>query len=517
MGVQEYAMAIGLDEAGAHFLASLPQDVRDTIIAEFDPRGTKDGNVLGRLLGFARAVWAQRLGLDNLQKQEAAALLRGLPEEAQARVMAQFDVSGTKDGNILARLQRFANDVASRYTGGWSSAPPMLGYAPAPPVRPLMQPAVVHYSSPPAVALVSDFVGRLGLDAASASFLQALPEEVRTVVLTSFSPSGTKDGNVWGRLFGFVRSVWAQRLGLDAGTVSFLKSLPEETQRVVMVKFDPSRTKDGNVAARLESFARSVASYPHQGARPPAFGQAGGAAVPPSVHMGATDSSSATPAALRDFTQRWGLNAQATAFLEALPEAVWSVVVGSFNANGTKDGNVWGRLFGFVRSVWAQKLGLDNTAFAYIRSLPEDVQVEVIARYRPVQPPGPEALAQLQALADEVLQLAAVGHVQQPGPPDVGLQAWAAPPGAVPHDGQEDLESFVRRCGLDQEALDFLRGLSEEVRAAVVSDFDPGGTKDGNVFGRLQGFTRSVEGRRKRLLEGPLPGRGGLRPRQDTY
>mmetsp|Transcript_31680 Transcript_31680/g.98628 ORF Transcript_31680/g.98628 Transcript_31680/m.98628 type:complete len:622 (+) Transcript_31680:71-1936(+) len=511
---EDYAWSIGLDEAGVRIASLLPQDLRDTIVAEFTPRGTKDGNVLGRLLGFARVVWAQRLGLDPVHKQEAASLLRGFPEEAQVRVMAQFDVSRSKDGNILARLHRFAADVASRFGndrggggGGKGGGAPALAYQPAPapaysppPQQPrapaLVAPAYAGHAQPyPALA---DFVARMGLDAASAGFLQALPEEVRSVVLTSFNPAGTKDGNVWGRLFGFVRSVWTQRLGLDAGVAGFLKSLPEETQRIVMVKFDPSRTKDGNIAARLESFARSVASSPHPQPWQPSYAPPAQPAYTPPVQPVAAQVAYAAPAeapkgnqaALHDFAQRWGLNAQATAFIRALPEAVSSVVVASFNANGTKDGNVWGRLFGFVRSVWSQKLGLDNTAFSYVRGLPEEVQMEVIARVAPGRVAPHELMPQLQAATEEARR----------------------GPQAPPAGGPEGLGAFAARCGLDAEAINFMMGLSEEVRAAVVSDFDPAGTKDGNVFSRLQNFARAVEGRRKRMHEGSHGGRG-MRPR----
>jgi len=523
--VSQYAQAIGLDETGAHFLAALPQDVRDTIVAEFDPRGTKDGNVLGRLLGFARAVWAQRMGLDTFQRQEAATLLRNLPEEAQARVMTQFDFSGTKDGNVLARLQRFAGDVASRYTGGWSATTPMgqmPGAARALPAaaQPVPQQMVPSYGTPATVSTgVAEFVGRLGLDAASASFLYSLPEDVRSVVVTSFNPSGTKDGNVWGRLFGFVRSVWSQRLGLDHSTVEFLKSLPEDTQRVVIVKFDPSRTKDGNIAARLESFARSVASYPHPAARQPALGPpvaapGAGAAVHHAASWPQQPQAAIPPdptTALRAFSQRWGLNTQATAFLEALPEAVSAVVVASFNANGTKDGNVWGRLFGFVRSVWAQKLGLDAPAFGCLRGLSEDVQMTVMARFQPQS--GQDLVSQLQACAEEVLRTENVAQPEEAWVDNTNTntntEQWgaAAAQVAVPQNEQDEMDMFVRRCGLDADAMEFLRGLQPEVKRVVICDFDPGGTKDGNVFGRLQGFVRSIEGRRKRQLDAVQGGR----------
>jgi len=510
----EYAASIGLDDAGARFLEALPPEVRDTVITDFDPRGTKDGNVFGRVLGFARVVWAQRLGLDKLQQQEASSMLRSLPEEVQARVLTQFDVSGTKDGNILARLQRFANDVASRHApaaivASRIAAPVRANLPPANLPATTMAPAACGTSPQ-----VSDFVARLGLDANCASFLSGLPEEVRTAAVTSFNPSGTKDGNVWGRFFGFLRSVWAQRLGLDGNSIAFLKSLPEETQRVVMLKFDPSRTKDGNVGARLESFARSVAGHPYgggswQGAPSPAPVithtpvRTPGAGAPPLWRGGDPNIISPGPSAsaLNDFAKRWGLNAQATEFLASLPETVIGAILASFNANGTKDGNVWGRLFGFVRSVWAQKLGVDAPAFTHLRGLPEDVQMAVMGKIH--QLGEGDALAQVKAIAEEA--------ANAPEEPWVPADRPMEELGGI--EGGDPVEAFVLRCGLDGEALEFLRGLEEEVRVAVISDFNPGGTKDGNIYGRLQGFARSVQGRRKRLAEGAALGPPGLRQR----
>lgn len=69
-----------------------------------DAADAKDGNVFGRLLGFARAVWVQRLGFDAGLRQEANAILRQLPDEGQAKVMSQFDASGTKDGAFWAHV-----------------------------------------------------------------------------------------------------------------------------------------------------------------------------------------------------------------------------------------------------------------------------------------------------------------------------------------------------------------------------------------------------------------------------
>jgi len=110
--------------------------------------------------------------------------------------------------------------------------------------------------------LLRDFVGRFDLDARSAGFVNGLPCEVRSTVVENFEPAvealGYEVGGVWDQLFRFVRSVWARWLYLDREALRRFKAQPEDAQRVIITKFDPSCTKDGNVAARLRSFTASV-------------------------------------------------------------------------------------------------------------------------------------------------------------------------------------------------------------------------------------------------------------------
>merc|ERR1740139_1033131 len=61
---------------------------------------------------------------------------------------------------------------------------------------------------------------------------------------------------------------------------------------------------------------------------------------------------------------------------------------------------------------------------------------------------------------------------------------------------EQDVAAFVARCGLASAggaAEQVLLGLDPESLAAVITAFDPGGTKDGNVLGRLRGFAAAVQ------------------------
>merc|ERR1712050_583746 len=65
-----------------------------------------------------------------------------------------------------------------------------------------------------------------------------------------------------------------------------------------------------------------------------------------------------------------------------------------------------------------------------------------------------------------------------------------------------DIAAFLARCDLDESAWSLLEEQSEAELEKVMTEFDPSGTKDGNVFGRLEGFVRSLSAREAR---GGLP------------
>eukprot|EP00927_Polykrikos_kofoidii_P044511 TRINITY_DN38457_c0_g1_i1.p1 TRINITY_DN38457_c0_g1~~TRINITY_DN38457_c0_g1_i1.p1 ORF type:complete len:738 (+),score=112.39 TRINITY_DN38457_c0_g1_i1:110-2323(+) len=549
--VSDYLKELGLSHEDTALLQALPDFVLETIMIRFDPSGTKDGNVMSRLLAFARPVWAQTLGFQGQQAQEAAAMLRGLPDQAQMRVMAEFDATGTKDGNVLARLQRFVAAVAERR--GLHQAPIL----PSPIVNTATRSAdhgVASAARTPATTIgrglrrsntlgslpngsvlggcpgtrsgyaIASFARRFGCDPSQTLFLSRLDEDIQAVLVSSFNPDGTKDGNVWGRLFGFVRSVWTQRVGLDAGAIDYMKKLPEEMQRLVITRFDPLSSKNGNTTASLEAFIRSRGSggcrqsdnlQPHHllGARQrtqpilPIKADTGvwgaqrnvqGAGSNQPMHVKEGGGSDRSCGALDDFVRHWGLNADAADFFAALPESVSSAVFDSFVVTGTKDGNVWGRLFGFVRSVWIAKMGLDTEETFFLRKLPEQVQAEVMVNFDP-QSKMARSLG-LEGYLHQLVEEAELGQQDlSASSVDTSIQKQTTRRSSPPqkHTALDDvvIDEFLERCGLDDEVVHILSNLQPDVLTAVVNDFDPGGTKDGNVQRRLEGFVRAVEAR----------------------
>lgn len=528
----DYAQNVGLDERGLDFLAALPEEVRNVLISRFDPSGTKDGNVFGRLLGFARSVWVQNLGIEEQGGiDQATSIMRSLSDEAQATVMMKFDPSSSFDGNIVARLVGFARSIATRLgTSAATVARPPRNQAPYRPTQPDGPPWRPHPAGSPvgqartqaqAEAIerakarvaarsraqnqtqpqflawnwnqgaqsfegedqsVQDFIYNMRLDEACGEFVAALQPDVQSVVVSKFDPSGTKDGNVWGRLFGFTRSVWAQRHGLEPDAVAFLKSHSEEVQQVVINKFNSATTKDGNVAARLEAFVQSVAkrvavdgeSIRNQ----PAIGAVGAPVtrrlVPQVVQKDPID----------EFVRRWSMPEDVADFIRQLPETISSTVLSSFTASGTKDGNVWGRFFGFVRSVWGQKTKVDRDTMQELRKLPEETQIRLLLQL------GDSSPEEICAAVQETL----LGETDDMG--EIGEMSVEAV-----NVGGGIFSEFIARSGLEEvapEVEELLLCLDPEVQNIVLSEFDPGGTIDGHVFGRLQGFARSLVARKQK-------------------
>merc|ERR1712176_764279 len=54
------------------------------------------------------------------------------------------------------------------------------------------------------------------------------------------------------------------------------------------------------------------------------------------------------------------------------------------------------------------------------------------------------------------------------------------------------ISDFIVQCGLDESATSLLQELEADVLEKVLTSFDPTGTKDGNVLGRLQGYIRAM-------------------------
>lgn len=551
----------GLDQSAAQLLDGLDEEARQRTFQEFDPSTSKDGNVFGRLEGYLRrfrrpravgnAIWrphtmdvSMAVGARSRSllpvgsptptahipvkvqqetttyaKQEyegdgtpdtstinhflfqcgldasAACLLDGLSEDLLHRVITEFDPTGTKDGNVHGRLEGYVRGLRKRRASE-------EGHARNVRTRPAAHAVVSAFpvgTTAHSVAqnpTIANFLESCGLEPSAGQLLEGLSEEALHMVVTEFDPSGTKDGNVQGRLEGFLKRVamhfrpvgsgsgvvawqpgmpeavgtWHQsaartttsvanrgvssscmaadpaiaafldHCGLDASAGQLLEGLSEDALQMVFTEFDPSGTKDGNVLGRLEGFLRRVAKKTSTAKQHPR-----GNVGPVSTHNGAVPACVAADPKVAAFLEHCGLDYTAGHLLDGLTEEGLSMVLSEFDPSGTKDGNVLGRLQGFLRRVYVRTSSRERPA----------LQAPTIGAQRTVVPFSHHALLARVALNPTIV-------------------------------------AFLKSCGLDGSAGQLLEGLSEEELQMVLTEFDPRGTKDGNVLGRLEGYLRKL-------------------------
>jgi len=517
-GLETFANELGLPLQGLGFLRDLPAEVKESIIGNFDPSGTKDGNVLGRLQAYAKHM-VKRHGLQPLASLNGSAVRRS-PREGASVIQQPAVFPFFEDKPSETALQ-----------AGGEEQHPEVGIA--------------SYA-------ISAFVERLGLTEAMATFLTRLPEDLQSQIVQGFDPSGTKDGNIWGRLLGFTRGRWSRRLNLNEQASTFLRGLPEELQLTVMMDFDASGSKDGNVSARLMQFASYIVARGSAAKLAVSVCQSNSTsrefAIPEGsqihAHHEQTHTSllqqeayapnfgelashgTSTPSDIQQFSIAWGLDERAVSLMHHLPEPIRDHVLQGFDGSGTKDGNVWGRLLGFSRHIWAKYIGLDQDSVAFVKSLPEEAQVICLTDFDPSGTKDGNIAGRLQgfskkalAQANQSLKLGGDGmnalHAAS-GIADAAHMTHGVHTTKRSLGSDSALRGFLDRCSLDWSAMPFLEGLPQDVLETVVHEFDPSGTKDGNVFGRLQGYVRFLTSRRKRSAEDCLAG-SNKRVRDDGY
>jgi len=507
----------GVDERSQSFLAGLPPNVQEGVIAGFDPSpGTR--SVDAKLNAFARRVAAElgcplpatrpggaptpayapepdgvadfvaRWGLDESSEQMLRAQGAALVEE----VIAQFAPEpGTR--NVNAKLNAFvrAKQGAVQSSRG---------------VGPSQQ--AVPYDA------LRRFAETWRLDDPSVQMLKRLPEDVRSSVFSDFNPPGDTQ-NVNAKLHAFVKKrfeklglaflpgvaaapprpsagrraaaidpvrTFVERWGCDTQCDSTLRQLHPDHQAVVIRDFNPP-SGTFNINGKLNSFMRSIASR---------------------------NSTAGTP--LESFAQHWGIDDDAIQTLQSLPDALQNEVMAEFDPPaGTM--NVSGKLSAFIRSKqfmaaegggptgptrsrsasneegalleFQARWGLDSDAVNLLWSLPGDLRQEVIQNFQPRSdtwnPSG-----RLHAFVRARLKELEIDGTFEPTDGVSRLPAEAAGP------DRDDVDEFVAWWGLDRSSEDLLRSLSEDVRTHVISSFEPQhNTRNRNA--KLATWVRSLQ------------------------
>jgi len=452
------------------------RDKLDTTLEEYI--ATEDSS--SRIAHLAETLGVRRSDLSFLD---------ALPPALQRNICETFDGSGTKDGNTLERLEAYAWSVARR-SQQFDLPPPRRRQ---------------DFNKAPGIdQRVQAFIHDLDMDEASLELLQSLEEELQSEIIGQFDVQGTRDGNVRNRFLSFVRALWSRRLGVSRDVADYIRELPEEVQVDVIKDFDPSGTKDGNVSARLYSFASARMRGPGKlpkGFRPPY-------------------------SALENFVHHWGLESSASKVLEALPDEVLGEVMQGFDGSSTRDGNVTGRFLGYVRKKWAQHYELDDDCVYALKRLPEEGQVMCLTTFDPWTTRDGNISARLRSFLWKVeAQLAESDSWYDKSHASYWKHGYDYDY-ADYHDDtrprtdratRDAILKFVARWDLDLAVGAFLETVKDpDVLARVMEEFDPSGTQDGNVLGRLKAFVRLLSTRRKRGELSMDPGRK-LRGRKEKW
>lgn len=298
--VRAFVARWGCDAQCESTLRQLQPEHQAMVMREFDPPpGTY--NVSGKLSSFVRSVVsrdsAQHAPADPTQSfalhwgldAEALQSLRSLPEDLQAKVMAEFsppagtlNVSGKLSAFIRAKLLAGAEAGAAKPYAAANSA------------------HAAHSSrsglgSRGSEGALQEFATRWRLDNEAVQLLQRLPEDVRSGVIQDFQPR-SDTWNFSGKLHAFVRArlkeldleglgagppasaPWGAELGaaaapdeasgddvadfvarwgLDRSSEELLRQLPAEMQEHVLSSFEPqANTRNRN--AKLVTWVRSL-------------------------------------------------------------------------------------------------------------------------------------------------------------------------------------------------------------------------------------------------------------------
>lgn len=370
--VSDFAAYWRLEDSASQLLLSLPPDTQETVMREFDPKGDTK-NVSGKLLAFARSVanvresrevvgsFATYWGLDA----GTTAFLHGLPEEAQAVVIQEFDPrGGIRD--INGKLRMFAKGIVNGH--------------------PQQASATRHD-----VEAIDAFVARWELDESSVALLESLPSEVCAIVLEEFDPRGNTR-NIGGKLASFANTVLnGKGRGGKGGKQSLAVASPvqiaqapahhssvqetgptEEQEEEFLMAWGLSEHEQArNVLKRLHGHVRARVMQefaPGEGTRD-IFGKFCGfansvakAAVhkvqpmweaqPPPFHRGSGQISRNVDR----FADQWQLDEGARALLRGLAPEIQAIVMTEFDprGNGAPIRDMSGKFCSFARQVAAR-------------------------------------------------------------------------------------------------------------------------------------------------------------------
>jgi len=189
---------------------------------------------------------------------------------------------------------------------------------------------------------------------------------------------------------------------------------------------------------------------------------------------------------VHEFVQRWSFSDEATAFLDSLSAPVQTEVVEGFNndfveAHPSRDVNQ--AFLAFARQttakVFIEQWGLSIQSWDYLRSLPDDVQVTIMASYAPTDPNSAERDATFQAFASakssEVsmmkAQVGSMDPTQAYQQQLMAAQQLAA--GQVAMVDPRAMNTFQAKWKLSRDSIQALMEMDVQKQADIIASFCP--------------------------------------------
>jgi len=541
-----------LGEEGIVALSRLPESVKQRVMQNFDGSAAKDGKVFARFKGYV-AAQLKRSGYEALPVEPAdmerfvekwclehdrvKQLFEGVPAEIQDAVIQNFD-GLTKNGNVMGRLQGYLNGLLRRkgVLGGMPGA-----QAPAAQYPALLADPFVDYSLDPAVALDPNattihaatypahttsatpsfgtpeelaFATRWGLDDEAIYLLRGLPENIKAHIIANFDGSATKDGNVLGRLKGYV-TAQVRRFGMPAITTvcapavastgligpnvshqatslasqgaqhlmqPVAQMVPQATTHLITQQQAMAQTHLMPQAQLVQQPAQLMQQPINLGQQPNQLAQPMGQLLAQPASLGAQPCQLAQlqmgqPAQVDPLCQLTPLPMTQPAQVDLLGQYAQVATLGQY---------------GQLNQMTAAQVGQQGQ----IAQLPQITQMgQLYAQMGQLGQYSQLVQAQPQHQHQHIMTLQAAPQLA-----DLSAEsAQSLQPG-------DELQQFSSRWNMDYEQVQkVFKAIPDHLKQTVLQNFNGSTTKDGNVLGRLQGYVGAML-RRNGVTPGDVSG-----------
>lgn len=389
--LEEFKHKFPMDERAWDFLCSASGETQERVLAEFRPRHEGDDNYSAAVTAFVRSLESRthakgpnQLQLDAFCERfptDARALeyLTSSSPEVQLEVVSSFSPANMSETDYSRQLTFYVKKVrelAHSY-GMPSTASGELG---APPARH----AFVKRSK------LSEFRERFPMDERAFDFLESLPADVQSTVLSEFKPRRAGDADYSAAVTSFIRAVrdrhasletatggaqghrsgrgsesggsesgggtarslldgFRRRYPMDDRAFDFLRQASFEVQEDMLAEFRPRREGEDDYSGAVTAFIRKLQDRHGYSSGRGDDGRSKGRARSPLRNS--SGSSGGELDTLQSFRERYPMDERAWDFLSNSPSNVQRLVLAEFQPRSKGDSDYSGLLTSFIRSI----------------------------------------------------------------------------------------------------------------------------------------------------------------------